>query len=59
MLAIKNEMQHYHLDTEGILEYVNALEDAQKLSKRSGNPITENTLLLIATNAMLSTDSSP
>ena len=39
---------------EGIPKDVNALEDAQKRSKRAGNPITEDTLLLIATNAMLS-----
>ena len=39
---------------EGIPEYVKVLENAQKRSKRAGNPITEDTLLLIATNAMLS-----
>ena len=38
---------------EGITNYVNALKDVQKLSKRVGNPITEYTLLLISTNAML------
>ena len=35
------------------------LEDAQKRSKRAGNPITEETLLLIATNTMLSTERFP
>ena len=50
MLALKNEMYHYHQDTEGILEYVNTLEDAQKNSNREGKPIMEDTLLLIATN---------
>ena len=40
VLTLQNEMQHYHQDMEGIPEYVNALEDAQKRSKRSGNPIT-------------------
>ena len=44
---------------EGITEYINALEDAQKLFKRSGNPITEYTLLLIAKNAILSTEHFP
>ena len=38
---------------EGIPEYVNALEDVQKRSKRAGNPITEETLLIIATNTMI------
>ena len=41
---------------EGILEYANALEDLQKRSKRAGNPMTENNLILIAINAMLSTE---
>ena len=41
---------------EGIPEYVNAIEDAQKCSKRVGNPITEDTPLLIAKNSMLLTD---
>ena len=49
-------MQHYHLDIEGIPEYTNALEDTQKRSKWAGNTITSATLLLIATNAMLSTE---
>ena len=41
----------------GILEYINTLEAAQKKSKPgTGNkPITDATLLLIATNAILKT----
>ena len=54
VLALQNKIQEYHTDSEGILEYINALEAAQKKSKRgTGNkPITDATLLLIATNAM-------
>ena len=44
---------------EGIPEYFNALEDTHKRSKRAGKPITEDTILLIATNAMLSTERYP
>ena len=44
---------------KGIPKYVNALKDAQKRSKRSGKPITEETLLLIAKNAMLLTEHFP
>ena len=44
---------------EGVPEYVNALEDAQKLSKKAGNPITEYTLLFNTKNSMLSTEPSP
>ena len=48
-------MQEYHKDREGILEYINAIEAAQKESKRGtgNNLITDKTLLLIATNTML------
>ena len=59
VLALKNDLHHYHLYMERIPEYVNMLENAQKLSKRSGNLITEETLLLIAKNAMLSTEHLP
>ena len=44
---------------EGIPEYVNTLEYAQKQSKRAGNPKTVDTLLLIATNIMLLTEHFP
>ena len=45
------------MDSKGILEYINALEDAQNKSKRGtgNNPIMDETLLLISTNVMLKT----
>ena len=30
LLALHNEMQRYHLEVEGIPEYINMLEDAQR-----------------------------
>ena len=59
MLALKNEIQHYHLDMEVIPKYINTIEDSHNKSKRAGNPITTATLLLIGTNAMLFTDRLP
>ena len=44
---------------EGIPDYINALEDSQKQSERAGNPITADTLLLIASNNMLSSERFP
>ena len=44
---------------EGIPEYIDALEDGKKQSKRLGNPITADTLLLIASNAMLALEWFP
>ena len=57
VLALQNEMQEYHKDSKGILKYINAREAAQNKSMHDtgNNPITDKTLLLIATNAMLKT----
>ena len=44
---------------EGIHDYVNALKDAQKRSKRAGKPITEDTVFLVTKNTTLSTEISP
>ena len=61
VLALQNEMQEYHKYSKGILEYIKALKAVHKKSKRGtgNNPITDNTLLLIATNAMLKTGAHP
>ena len=50
---LQNEMQCFHLKVEGIPEYINSLEDAQKASKRLRNTITDATLVIITTNDML------
>ena len=61
VITLHNEMQEYQTDSEGILEYINALKAAQMISKRGtgNNPIADATLLLIATNAMLKTGAHP
>ena len=40
LLALHNEMQRYHLKFEGIPEYINMIEDAQKQAGQSGRTIT-------------------
>ena len=52
-------MQSYHLEVEGIPEYINMLEDAQNKAGRVGRMITDKTLLLFASTAMLSTERFP
>ena len=61
VLVFHNEMQEYHKNSEGILEYINALETAKKKSKRGkcNNLITDKTLLLIPTNTLLKTGVHP
>ena len=46
LLALHNEMQRYHLEVEGIPEYINMLEDAQRQAGRAGRAISDETLLL-------------
>ena len=53
LLALHNEMQRYHLEVEGIPEYINMLEDAQRQAGRVGRAISDETLLLFASMAML------
>ena len=54
LLAIMDQMRQYYLENEGVLEYINALEDAQKMSVLSdaSNEITDGTLLLIASTSI-------
>ena len=49
-------MQQCNIYFEVIPEYINMLEDAQEKSEQANNPITDATLVIIATNAMLSTE---
>ena len=52
-------MQRYHLEVEGIPEYINMLEDAQRQAGRAGRTIADKTLLLFATTAMLTIERFP
>ena len=52
-------MQRYHLEVEGIPEYINMLEDAQQQAGQAGRAISDNTLLLFASTTMLTSDRLP
>ena len=49
-----DQMRQYHLEHEGMLEYINALEDTQKMAALSyeSNEIADGTLLLIASTSI-------
>ena len=49
-------MKRYHLEVEGIPEYINMLEDAQRQGSRAGRTIADETLHLFTTTAMLVTE---
>ena len=63
ILALQDEMHNYHIEYEGIPEYINALEDAQRRAKRAGGDreyvITNATLLLIASTVLLKIQQFP
>ena len=52
-------MQRYNLEVEGIPEYINMLEDAQRQASRAGRAISDKTLLLFASTAMLTSEWFP
>ena len=53
LLVLHNKMQRYHLEVEGIPEYINMLEDSQRQSGRAGRTISDETLLLFASTDMI------
>ena len=59
LLALHNEMQRYHIEVEGIPEYINMLMDAQRQAGRSGHTITDDTLLIFASTVMLTSKRFP
>ena len=59
LLALHNEMQRYHLEVEGIPEYIKMLEDAQRQAGREGRTIADKTLLLFSSTAMLTSERFP
>ena len=59
LLALHNEIQRYHLEVKGIPEYINMLEDAQRQAGRAGRAISDETLLLFASTAMLTSERFP
>ena len=52
-------MQCYHLEVEGIPKYINMLEDAQRQAGRAGRTISDKTLLLFTSTAMLTSERFP
>ena len=59
LLALHNKMQRYHLEVEDIPEYINMLQDAQRQAGRAGRAISDETLLIFALTAMLTSERFP
>ena len=56
LLALHNEMQRYHLEAEGIPDFINIIEDAHKQAGRDGRAIANETIILFARTEMLTTE---
>ena len=60
-LSLQVKIREYHHSAEGVPEYINMLEDAQRTAIRidKNNPITDASVLAIATASMLSSQQFP
>ena len=59
LLSLHNEMQRYHLEVKGTPKYINMLKDSQRQAGRSGRTISDDTLLLFTSTAMLTSECFP
>ena len=56
LLVLHNEMQRYHLEVKGFPKYINNLKDAQRQAGWAARTKADETLLLFASTAMLSSE---
>jgi hypothetical protein len=53
MISLRTNMHQYYVQADGIPQYINMLEDAQKKAKRAGMPIADIKLEMMASAAVL------
>jgi hypothetical protein len=59
MISLRTNMHQYYILADGIPQYINMLEDAQKKAKRAGMPITNIELVMMASAAVLAAQHFP
>jgi hypothetical protein len=59
MVSLTTQMSQYYKGTPDIPEYIFLLEDAQRKAARAPLPITDQTLTLLASTALLAADTFP
>ncbi len=59
MVLLTIQMSQYYEGTPIIPEYIQLLEDAQRKAARAGLPITNQTLTILASTALLAADTFP
>jgi hypothetical protein len=53
MISLPTNMYNYYTQEDGIPQYINMLEDAQKKATRAGMPIANVELMMMASAAVL------
>ncbi len=59
MISLCTNMHNYYTQADGIPQYINMLEDAQKKAKQAGMPTADVKLVMIALVAVLATQHFP
>jgi hypothetical protein len=53
MISLRTNMHNYYTQADGVPQYINMLEDAQKKTTRAGMPIADVELVMMASAAVL------
>jgi hypothetical protein len=59
MIGLRTNMHQYYTQAEGIPQFINMMEDAQKKAKRAGMPIANVELVMMASAAVLAAQHFP
>jgi hypothetical protein len=59
MISLRTNMHNYYTQVNGIPQYINMLEDAQKKATRAGMPITDVEIVMMASAAVLAAQHFP
>ena len=59
MISLRTNMHQYYVQSDGIHQYINMLEDAQKKAKRAGMPIADIELFMMASASVLAAQHFP
>ena len=59
LLDLQDKMQDMHLTTDTIADYIEALKDAQRKAKQANNPVSNEYLVMVATQSMMGSQQFP
>ncbi len=59
MISLRTNMHNYYTQEDGIPQYINMLEEAQKKATRAGMPIANVELMMMASAAVLAAQHFP